>query len=59
MPNQKIEISPSKITRMRSDIIREQASLRKKLYDEIYFKKNKRDNSPTLISKSFKRDTEN
>lgn len=35
---------------MRSDIMREETILRKKLYDDIYYKKSKRDHSPTLIS---------
>lgn len=40
---------------MKSEIVREEAFLRKKLYDEIYFKKIKRDHSPTLISVSSKK----
>lgn len=30
---------PNRIIRMKSEIVREEAFLRKKLYDQIYFKK--------------------
>lgn len=33
MPSHKVEVSPNRIIRMRSDIIREETGLRKKLYD--------------------------
>lgn len=55
MPYQRGEISPNKVIKIRSDIIREEASLRKKLYDDVYFKKNKRDHSPTLLPAKLNR----
>lgn len=46
---------PNRIIRMKSEIVREEAFLRKKLYDEIYFKKAERNHSPILISASNKK----
>ncbi len=48
-------MSPFRIMKVKSDIIREEAYLRKKQYDSIYFKKHKRDQKPTLVTPLYKK----